>query len=85
MRLLDLFAGIGGFHLGMEQASYYCIGLCETDRFARCSYKAIYDTSEEVEARDIMSVSDKFIQPLGPVDILCGELPCQAFSVTGKR
>ena len=68
MRFLDLFAGIGGFRLGMEQASHHCIGFCEIDKFARRSYKAIHDTSKEVEMHDITSVSDEFIQSLGPVD-----------------
>ena len=62
MTFLDLFAGIGGFRLGMEQAGHHCIGFCEIDDFARRSYKAIYDTSEEVEMYDITSVSDEFIQ-----------------------
>lgn len=62
MRFLDLFAGIGGFRLGMEQASHHCIGFCEIDKFARRSYKAIHDTSKEVEMHDITSVSDEFIQ-----------------------
>lgn len=44
MTFLDLFAGIGGFHLGMEQAGHQCIGFCEIDEFARRSYKAIHDT-----------------------------------------
>lgn len=81
MTFLDLFAGIGGFRLGMEQAGHHCIGFCEIDDFARRSYKAIYDTSEEVEMYDITSVSDEFIQSLGPVDILCGGFPCQAFQL----
>ncbi|WP_162781710.1 DNA cytosine methyltransferase, partial [Enterococcus faecium] len=81
MTFLDLFAGIGGFCLGMEQAGHQCIGFCEIDDFARQSYKAIHDTSKEVEMHDITSVSDEFIQSLGPVDILCGGFPCQAFSI----
>lgn len=49
MKFLDLFAGIGGFRLGMESAGHECIGFCEIDKFARTSYKAIHDTTGEVE------------------------------------
>ncbi|MGL9748030.1 DNA cytosine methyltransferase [Enterococcus sp. DIV0170] len=85
MTFLDLFAGIGGFRLGMEQAGHHCIGFCEIDEFARRSYKAIHNTKEEVEMYDITSVPDELVQSLGPVDILCGGFPCQAFSIAGKR
>ncbi|NVT93832.1 DNA (cytosine-5-)-methyltransferase [Listeria monocytogenes] len=85
MTFLDLFAGIGGFRLGMEQAGHQCIGFCEIDKFARRSYKAIHDTWREGEMHDITSVSDEFGQSLGSVDILCGGFPCQAFSIAGKR
>lgn len=49
MKFLDLFAGIGGFRLGMEAAGHECVGFCEIDPFARKSYKAIHDTRGEVE------------------------------------
>ncbi len=49
MKFLDLFAGIGGFRLGMESAGHECVGFCEIDKFARTSYKAIHDTEGEVE------------------------------------
>ncbi|WP_308723579.1 DNA cytosine methyltransferase [Lactiplantibacillus plantarum] len=43
MEFLDLFAGIGGFHLGMEQAGHQCVGWVEWDKFARQSYQAIHN------------------------------------------
>ncbi|WP_150534384.1 DNA cytosine methyltransferase, partial [Streptococcus pneumoniae] len=52
MKFLDLFAGIGGFRLGMESAGHECIGFCEIDKFARASYKAIHDTKGEIELHD---------------------------------
>ena len=85
MQFLDLFAGIGGFRLGMEAAGHQCIGFCEIDKFARASYKAIYDTKGEIELHDITTVSDEFIQSIGHVDVICGGFPCQSFSIAGNR
>ena len=85
MKFLDLFAGIGGFRLGMEFAGHKCIGFCEIDKFARASYKAIHDTKGEIELHDITAVSDESIRRIGRVDIICGGFPCQAFSIAGNR
>lgn len=85
MKFLDLFAGIGGFRLGMESAGHECVGFCEIDKFARASYKAIHDTRGEIELHDITTVSDEFIRGVGRVDIICGGFPCQAFSIAGNR
>ncbi|EGO8073172.1 DNA (cytosine-5-)-methyltransferase [Enterococcus faecalis] len=82
---LDLFAGVGGFRFGLEKAGHKCIGFCEIDKFARTSYKAIHDTTGEVEMHDITAISDEFIRGIGRVDVLAGGFPCQAFSVAGKR
>ncbi|MCH3681433.1 DNA (cytosine-5-)-methyltransferase, partial [Enterococcus faecium] len=82
---LDLFSGIGGFRLGMEQAGYRCVGYCEIDGHARKSYQSIFDTKQEVEMHDITKLSDEFIRGIGRVDIITGGFPCQAFSLAGKR
>ncbi|MEK3909655.1 DNA cytosine methyltransferase [Oceanobacillus sp. FSL W7-1309] len=88
MKFLDLFAGIGGFRLGMEQAGHECVGYVEWDKFARKSYEAIHNTEGEWTAYDITSVTDDDIRKLrgrGRIDVICGGFPCQAFSVAGKR
>ncbi len=82
---LDLFSGIGGFRLGMEQAGFRCVGYCEIDGHARKSYQSIFDTKQEVEMHDITKLSDEFIRGIGRVDIITGGFPCQAFSLAGKR
>lgn len=85
MKFLDLFAGIGGFRLGMEAAGHECIGFCEIDKFARASYKAIHNTEGEIELHDITTVTDDEVRAIGPVDVISGGFPCQAFSIAGAR
>ena len=85
MKFLDLFAGIGGFRLGMETAGHECVGFCEIDKYARASYKAIHNTEGEIELHDITAVSDESIRGFGSVDVICGGFPCQAFSIAGHR
>lgn len=88
MKFLDLFAGVGGFRFGMEAVGHECVGFVEIDKYARKSYEAIHNTEGEWTAHDITSVTDDDIRGLrdrGPIDIICGGFPCQAFSVAGKR
>lgn len=85
LRFLDLFAGIGGFRLAMEQAGHHCVGFCEIDKFARQSYKAIFQTENEVEFHDITTVTPEEISQIGRVDVICAGFPCQSFSIAGRR
>lgn len=82
MTFLDLFAGIGGFHLGMEQASHQCIGWIEWDKFARQSYQAIHDVEGIWNASDIRTVR---ANELPRADCWCFGFPCQDISVAGKQ
>ena len=85
MKFLDLFAGLGGFRLGMESVGHECVGFCEIDKFARASYKVIHNTEGEIELHDITTVTDEEIRNIGHVDVICGGFPCQAFSIAGHR
>ncbi|EAD7580490.1 DNA (cytosine-5-)-methyltransferase [Listeria monocytogenes] len=82
---VDLFAGVGGFRLGMEAAGHKCVGFVEIDKYARTSYTSIHQTEGEFEGHDITSISDDVIRSIGRVDIITGGFPCQAFSIAGKR
>lgn len=79
---IDLFAGIGGFRLGMQQAGHTPVGWCEKDKFAQKSYRAIHDTKGEWFSDDIRTVNP---DELPEFDVLCGGFPCQSFSVAGNR
>ncbi len=73
MKFLDLFAGIGGFRLGMERAGHECAGYVEIDKFARKSYEVIHDTEGEWTREDITKVTDEEWRELrGTVDVICG-------------
>lgn len=82
MKFVDLFSGIGGMRLGLEQAGHECVGFCEFDRFARQSYKAMYDTEGEWECHDIRTASPLEIPA---ADLWCFGFPCQDISVAGKK
>ena len=82
MNFLDLFAGIGGFRLGMERAGHKCVGYCEIDKYARLSYNAIHNTEGEIDYKDITEVTNEEFRKLrGKVDVICGGFPCQAFQL----
>lgn len=86
VNFLDLFAGIGGFRLGMERAGHKCVGYVEIDKYARKSYQAIHDTEGEWTREDITKVTDDEWRTLrGTIDVICGGFPCQSFSIAGKR
>lgn len=83
---IDLFAGIGGFRSALEMNGGQCLAFAEIDKHARQSYKAIYNTEEEVEWHDVTKITDDdFRQFRGRCDVITGGFPCQSFSIAGKR
>nr|WP_267921369.1 DNA cytosine methyltransferase [Levilactobacillus brevis] len=77
-----MFAGIGGFHLGMEQAGHECVGWVEWDKFARKSYQVIHDVKGVWNASDIRTVRSTEIPR---ADCWCFGFPCQDISIAGKQ
>lgn len=86
LRFIDLFAGIGGIRLGLEQAAHErgietaCVFTSEIKPYA---VKVLQDNHPtETITGDITKVETHEIPDF---DILCAGFPCQAFSSAGKR
>ena len=80
-KFIDLFAGIGGFRLALQNLGGKCVFSSEWDPQAKKTYQANFGelpfgdiTKEETKSQ----IPDNF-------DILCAGFPCQAFSIAGKR
>lgn len=82
MKFIDFFAGIGGFHSGLEKAGMKCIGWCEFDKFAQKSYRAMYDTERLWFADDVRKVRGWDVPK---ADLWTFGFPCQDVSIAGKQ
>ncbi len=80
-KFIDLFAGIGGFRLAMQNLGGKCVFTSEWDKQAKRTYKANFG---ERPFGDITKEETKAYIPDG-FDLLCAGFPCQAFSIAGKR
>ena len=78
---IDLFAGIGGFRMAMQNLGGKCVFSSEWDAQAQKTYLLNYG---EVPFGDITQESTKSFIP-DDFDVLCAGFPCQAFSLAGKR
>ena len=78
---IDLFAGIGGFRIAMQNLGGKCVYSSEWDSQAQKTYLANYG---DVPFGDITKETTKQYIP-DDFDVLCAGFPCQAFSLAGKR
>jgi len=87
-KFIDLFAGIGGFHIALHNLGAECVFASEWDEPARKTYEEnfrsispkLFESGNFVG--DITQVDKSSIPDF---DILCGGFPCQPFSQAGHK
>ncbi|HSG74235.1 MAG TPA: DNA (cytosine-5-)-methyltransferase [Nitrosopumilaceae archaeon] len=82
INLLDLFSGIGGFHLGLQRAGFTFdkVFNSEIDKYANSVYK--YNFKESI---NVGSVTDVRGKDLPKINAITFGSPCQDFSLAGRR
>ncbi|WP_273245787.1 MULTISPECIES: DNA (cytosine-5-)-methyltransferase [unclassified Flavobacterium] len=76
-RFIDLFAGIGGFRLALQNIGGKCVFSSEWNNYAKKTYSSNFG---EVPFGDITQIDENTIPDH---DILVGGFPCQPFSLAG--
>ena len=79
MKFIDLFAGLGGFHLALSRLGHKCVYACEIDPALNEIYKDIYGLQPDFDIK----LSD--LNKIPKYDILCAGFPCQPFSKAGSQ
>lgn len=80
LKFIDLFAGLGGFHLALQKLGHECVFASEIREDLRKLYSINFPETR------IEGDLTKFLpRDIPPHDILCAGFPCQPFSQAGKR
>lgn len=79
MRFIDLFAGIGGFRIAVEEFGHKCVFSSEMDKYCQKVYE---DNFKDTPSGDITQISENSIPDF---DILTAGFPCQPFSYAGRQ
>lgn len=80
-KFIDLFAGIGGFRIALQNVGGKCVYTSEWNADSQITYRANFG---EVPFGDITKERTKNYIP-DNFDVLCAGFPCQAFSIAGNR
>jgi DNA (cytosine-5)-methyltransferase 1 len=78
-RFVDLFAGLGGFHLAAEHLGGDCVFACEIVEELRDVYGKNFGIKARGDIRDVKP------EEVPPHDLLCAGFPCQPFSKAGDQ
>jgi DNA (cytosine-5)-methyltransferase 1 len=79
VRFVDLFAGLGGFHLALKRLGFDCVFASEIDRTLSQLYEKNFDIKPVGDIRSLSAAE------IPSHDILCAGFPCQPFSKAGEQ
>src|SRR5262245_3990297 len=79
MRFVDLFSGLGGFHLALEQLGHRCVFASESDSELQDLYSKNFELTPSGDVRKVP------IPTIPAHEILCAGFPCQPFSKAGEQ
>lgn len=87
---IDLFAGIGGFHIALNNLGAQCVFVSEWDKFARQTYQANFEKTDpqlfvEPDKTFVGDITKINSSDIPDFDIICAGFPCQPFSNAGQR
>lgn len=85
---IDLFAGIGGFHIAMHDVGGSCVFASEWDKYARITYEKNFKKyANEMFASGNFAgdINEVNLNSIPDFDVLCAGFPCQPFSMAGLR
>lgn len=88
VRFIDLFSGIGGFHLAFHNCGGRCVFASEWNKHARITYEHNFrKTSPEIFDQGLFAedVTKVDIGDIPDFDVLCAGFPCQPFSQAGYK
>jgi DNA (cytosine-5)-methyltransferase 1 len=88
IKFIDLFAGIGGFHLAFHNLGADCVFVSEWDKHAVETYKANFEKISPKIFKNNNFVGDITkvdADDIPDFDILTGGFPCQPFSQAGHK
>lgn len=84
MKVLDLFSGIGGFSIGLEQAGFETAAFCEIEDYPRAVLRKHWPDTPIY--RDVKQLTGERLRADGIIpDVIVGGYPCQPFSVSGRQ
>ena len=79
LKFIDLFSGIGGFHLALKSLGAECVLACDIDKNCRETYKNNFGLEPHPDITKLKT------EDIPDFDVLCGGFPCQAFSHAGAQ